>query len=44
MRGLTAFYTDKGKETDKQNKENVIGAIVDKQAGHTAYIMGLIYI
>lgn len=44
MRRLTAFYIDKGKKIDKQNKENIIGVVIDKQAGYMPYITGLIYI
>ncbi len=43
MRGLIAFQADKSEENNKWNKENIVGTIVDKQAGYILYVTGLIY-
>jgi hypothetical protein len=43
LRGSTAFKAEEGDEQEAWDEEQAGASIADKQAGHTAYIAGLIY-
>jgi hypothetical protein len=43
LRGSTAFKAEEGDEKEAWDEEQAGASIADEQAGHTAYIAGLIY-